>query len=176
MDHWTDEELYREIVTGDKEASFRVLYNRYSGPLFRFIYRFTTSRESAEELLHDIFIQLIDGKLELDSATQVKSWLFTVAKNKSLNYIKKSSREVHSETHVQNAVDAGDIENDFQEKNILNRLLVAEKSLPADLSQTWQLRKNGMDYQQIADTLAIPVGTVKSRFSRLVEFLKKELI
>ena len=50
-----------------------------------------------------------------------------------------------------------------------------ENNLSTDLRETWNLRKDGFDYQEIADRLSIPLGTVKSRFHRLTLILRKEL-
>ena len=176
MENWNDEELYAELLKGDRERAFRVLYFRHSGPLFRFVYRFTVSSSSAEEILQDIFEELLKSHLNPAENLNLKSWLYTLAKNKSLNFIKRSKREITNELVVENARDEGDLELSIQNENLLSRLANAEEKIPSDLAKTWQLRKDGMDYQQIADHLSIPVGTVKSRFSRLVEFLKKEFV
>ena len=50
-----------------------------------------------------------------------------------------------------------------------------ESRMPEELRATWALRKQGQDYKTIAKNLSIPLGTVKSRFHRLVEYLRKEL-
>jgi RNA polymerase sigma factor (sigma-70 family) len=174
MNQKTDEELYTEMLQGAKDLSFRQLYQRHSSPLFRFVYRFTLNRQSAEEILQDIFTQLLSGKFQVNETSNLKSWLYTLAKNKSLNHLKKSSHEKLNETAIGNAVETNDLEANFLDGNLLNKLSHLEKKLPVDLMQTWNLRKQGFDYKQIADQLSIPVGTVKSRFNRLVEHLKKE--
>lgn len=176
MENWTDEDLYLELSKGDRERAFHVLYFRHSGPLFRFLYRFTLNASSAEEILQDIFEELLKSHLKASETLNLKSWLYTLAKNKSLNYLKKSKREINSEMDIENARDNSDLELSTENQNLLVRLKDLEKKLPEELSETWRLRKDGMDYQQIADQLSIPVGTVKSRFSRLVEFLKKEFV
>ncbi len=177
MNHWTDEDLYKGLVKAERrDVCFQYLYGRHSGALFRFIYRFTLDKAAAEELLHDVFVQLLSGKLDPESSTNVKSWLFTVAKNMSLNYSKKSKREIKNEDLVLSAVSDESVEGEFQTRELMGRLAVVENQLPEDLSRTSQLRKEGLDYQEIADRLSIPVGTVKSRFSRLVDFLKKEFV
>ncbi len=68
------------------------------------------------------------------------------------------------------------LENQTIDSDLINNLHLAEKTLPAELQDTWSLRKKGLDNLQIAQELSIPLGTVKSRFHRLVDFLKKELI
>ncbi len=75
---------------------------------------------------------------------------------------------------ISKATTESDFEQSFINHNLLKNLSHLENSLPADLKQTWDLKKQGLDYQQISQALSIPVGTVKSRFSRLVDHLKKE--
>lgn len=173
MNQFSDEDLY-SLVLEKSGASFKVLYNRHSGPLFRFIYRFTINRESAEEILQDIFIQLLSGKFKSSLDANLKNWLYTLAKNKSLNHLKKTSFETKNESLVVVASSDNDLESKTIDGNLLDKLAFAEELLPDDLKKTWQLRKQGFDYQQIAAKLSIPIGTVKSRFNRLVNHLKKE--
>ncbi len=162
----------------DAAAVFRRVYDRYSGPLFRFLYRFTGDSQAAEEIVHDIFVQLLSGKYSGDPDSTLKSWLFAVAKNRGLNYTKRNQphrRGVGNGAAVlERVLSSQDLEAEIVNSSLLTRLSVAEKSLPFDLSETWALRKTGLDHRQIAARLSIPVGTVKSRFSRLVTLLKSE--
>lgn len=169
-----DNDLYLQLkIDSKKEVAFRSLYDRYSSSLFRFIYRFTSNQQVAEEILHDIFIQLLSDKYN-PSEGNLKSWLFTVAKNKGLNHARKASFETAEEAPIASAVADSDFEQTFIVSDLLKNLSLVENTLPTDLRQTWNLRKQGLDYQQISQALSIPVGTVKSRFSRLVDHLKKE--
>jgi RNA polymerase sigma factor (sigma-70 family) len=171
MGETDDTELQNSFIA-NPESYFRDVYDRYSGPLFRFLYRFTANNHASEEILQDLFLELLAGKFKSTEGGALKAWLFTVAKNRGLNYHKKNSREVKID--LSDFSSSVDLENQVIEKNLLRRLSKAVQSLPPDLQETWNLRKSGLDYQEIATTLSIPVGTVKSRFSRLVEYLRKE--
>lgn len=153
-------------------GNFQAIYDRYSGPLFRYLSRFTTSPQQSEEILHDIFVELLNSKFQTSESGSLKSWLYTLAKNKAINHRRKSSRETGSENieHESNE----DLEASLIQANLLIHLRNVEGNLPHDLHQTWQLRKNGLDYNAIASQLSVPLGTVKSRFSRIVELLRKE--
>ncbi len=165
----SDEDLYLS-------AAYRELYDRHAAPLFRFVYRFTLNRESTEEILQDIFTQLISGKFSVEQNGGLKRWLYTVAKNKSLNHLKSHVREVKDQASMESARSAVDLEAELIATELGSDLARAQAALPADLRETWRLKTLGLSYEQIADELAIPVGTVKSRFHRLLQFLKKELI
>jgi RNA polymerase sigma factor (sigma-70 family) len=167
----SDEQLERSWET-HPEAALRAVYDRYSSPLLRFLYRFTRSSEVSEEILQDVFVELLAGKYRPSDGGSLKAWLFTVAKNRGLNYSNRAARTVNWGTHDFRAPQ--DLEQNAVDQQRLQNLSAAEQTLSVDLRETWALRKQGLDYQQIADKLAIPVGTVKSRFSRLVQSLKKE--
>jgi RNA polymerase sigma factor (sigma-70 family) len=86
-------DLERRFIE-DPEGHLRMVYERYSGILFRFLYRFTENRQVAEEILHDLFLELVKGRFRpLDGGT-LKSWLFTVAKNRALNQRRTNKRFV----------------------------------------------------------------------------------
>jgi len=160
------------LLKSEPEKGLRLIYERYASPLLRFAIRFTEDQAAAEDILHDIFSELLDGKFREMTDANLKGWLFTVAKNKSLNSLRKKSREIPlNPERLQGSID---VEASAHQEWSARKLEEVGHSLPADLRETWQLRQQGLDYQQIADRLTIPLGTVKSRFSRLVTFMKKE--
>jgi RNA polymerase sigma-70 factor (ECF subfamily) len=149
------------------ERQFRELYERHAGPLLRYIYRFTGSREAAEEVLHDVFMQVFNCKFDSSENSNLKAWLYTTARNRSLNLVRaRPALEVEA---------VSEVESEDPTESRLSWLQSVEPRLPAELKETWELRKQGLDYGAIAEKLSVPVGTVKSRFHRLVRFLRKEL-
>lgn len=160
-------------------GEFKRIYDLHAGPLYRYLFRFTASGPAAEEILHDIFLQLLAGECRLDDERDgIKAWLFAVAKNRGLNYTKRAANRT-----IKVATEMADLEGPERtstpediliQKNLLDRLAHSEPNLPADLRETWALRKEGFDYQEIASRLSIPIGTVKSRFSRLISVLRTE--
>jgi RNA polymerase sigma-70 factor (ECF subfamily) len=167
----SDAEL-EEVFVRQPEGHFQAVYDRYSGPLFRFLYRFTGNNQTSEEILQDIFLELLAGKFKSVESGTLKSWLFTVAKNRGLNHRKKSLRDI--QVDLDELSSTSNLEEQVIADSLLFRLSRAEELLPVELKETWTLRKRGLDYQEIAESLSIPVGTVKSRFSRLVDYLRKE--
>lgn len=166
----TDEQLIARLRS-EPEPAFRALYDRYAGMLLRFVYRFTGDRDRAEDILHDVFVELLAGRYS-DESGSLKAWLFTVAKNKSLNATRSA------ETVVVDCLELASSEN-LEESTSriigLDKIKTAEKQMPAELQETWRLRKEGMGYQQISERLSVPLGTVKSRIHRLVCFFQEAL-
>jgi RNA polymerase sigma-70 factor, ECF subfamily len=161
----------------EPQPSFRDLYERHSGPLFRFLIRFTENPEAAEELLHDIFVELLRGSYRPEPGSSVQSWLYTVARNRGLNYRRRPLGEpLEALPSEPEAPWKEQPETRAIDRDLGARLRALEPSLPEELRETWQLRKQGLDYAQIASRLAVPVGTVKSRFFRLVRLLQEEFV
>lgn len=157
------------------KAEFEQIYRRYSGPLFRYIYRFTADSQTAEEILHDIFIEVGEGRCPQAQTEAIKAWLYTVAKNKSLNFLKSKKIRNEKKFFLSDEIIPEEITEKIDSQLLNKELRIAESLLPNDLKSPWQLRKQGFDNVEIARLLAIPEGTVKSRFFRLVEFFRKEL-
>lgn len=176
MNDLSDEELLRAYFKDRNQYAFKLIYNRHSGVLFSFIYRFTLNHQAADEIVQDAFTELLLGKFTESFEGSLKSWLFTVARNKSLNFIKKKSFEVKSDQSLEEKKDGVDLEEKLIHLDLLERLQKSESILPPEILKTWSLRKQGLDNNQIAEELSIPVGTVKSRFFRLVEIIKEEFL
>lgn len=152
--------------------NFRRLYEEYSSPLFRYILRFTANAEAAEEILQDVFEQYLAGKYTEDDRANLKGWLYTLARNKCINQAKSGKRNV---ALIEESMTTETAEVQLMEFERARSLINLEARMPDELRQTWALRKQGQNYQMIAENLSIPLGTVKSRFHRLVEYLRKEL-
>jgi len=170
MTHLADEQLVARLKS-EPEAAFRLLYDRHSSLLFRFIFRFTGNSEVAEEVLHDTFLELLKGNFTDLGCGGVKPWLFTIAKNKSLNLQRRAKAE---SADFDNVAGPGNLEDGFALNFSLQKIAALEPTLPQDLLETWKLRQEGLAYQQIAEQLGIPTGTVKSRLNRLVSFFREE--
>lgn len=154
---------------------FQPIYARFSAPLFRYIYRITKSEALAEEVLHDVFFAYIEGRYEAQTGVDLKSWLYMVARNKSLNCLRHRSFEVSSPGVLESVLDSKNMELELIEKKAFQTLKVAETKMPTELQETWHLRKQGLGHAEIAQALSIPVGTVKSRMHRMVEILRREI-
>ena len=91
MEEKTDKDLYREFLSGNKE-SFEQLVIRYKDRLIYFIQRYVRNVEIAEDLAQDVFVYLLIHKGNYDFKYSLKTYLYTIAKSKSINYIKRERR------------------------------------------------------------------------------------
>ena len=91
MDQHTDSSLVELAKAGDQHA-FAELYNRYFDPVYDFVARMTRNRDEAEDIAQDTFLKAMNAMGGLQKGASFKSWIFTIARNTTLNRIEKSSR------------------------------------------------------------------------------------
>ena len=172
----SDEALYERLLQGDI-GSFDVLYARYEGHLFGFILRHVGDRQEAEDVLHDAFMAVLREKDAGRAATSFRAWLFGVARHLCLNRLRSRRRATRA---VERAAQTQSLPVDHPERALQERqssaaLEKAVERLPAAFSELYQLRAGGMSYEELADVLAIPVGTVKSRMHQMISLLREEM-
>jgi len=151
-----------------KEDAFEALYRCHARKLLGFAYGYLRSRAEAEEVLHEVFLALWEGKCGEDCAN-VRAWLYTVTRNQALKRVR--ARKPHWE--------------ETREVDSPEKLLVDKKSqeawaasgrdLPEFLREVYALRTQGRSYEEMAEELKLPIGTVKSRMHALVVFLKERM-
>src|SRR5215510_948590 len=87
----TDEELMLAYRAGDA-AAFDILYMRHKGAVFRYLRRQTGTASVAEELFQDIWLRLIDARLNYEPRAKFTTWLFSIAHNRLMDHFRRASR------------------------------------------------------------------------------------
>ena len=186
VDRQTDEALLVSYLDGDRSA-FNKLISRYKDELLHFLIRFLGSRAAAEDVFQETFLQVHLSAQTFDATRRFKPWLFTIAANKARDYHRKHSRNaamslsasVDSSGEGERFVDL--LQAEVEDPNA--PLLDAERSrlvkqvvdsMPSHLREILLLSYfQRLSYNQIADSLEIPLGTVKSRLHAAVASFAK---
>jgi RNA polymerase sigma-70 factor (ECF subfamily) len=171
-DQQEDRRLLGELRRGSRVA-LAALYDRHERRLFGFILSFLPNRQDAEEVLQDTFMSLLTSDAAPES---VEAWLLTVARHRALNRL-RSRRTAHASapalqlaTAPVEPTDAA-VEGDHRAA----ALAAAVTRLPPALGEVYRLRAAGHSYEEMAERLEVPIGTIKSRVHALVQRLRKEL-
>ena len=93
MEEKTDKQLYKEFLLGNKE-SFEKIVIRHKNQLIYFIQRYVRSVDIAEDLAQDVFVYVLINKKNYKFEYSLKTYLYTIAKSKALNYTKREKRIV----------------------------------------------------------------------------------
>ena len=182
----SDEVLLQAYLAGDRGA-FQELIRRYSNELLHFLTRFLGSHAAAEDVFQETFLQVHLSAETFDLDRRFKPWLFTIAANKARDYHRKHKKRVKlslsarigDDADSQSFMDLLEAELPHPDEPILD----AERSrlvkgvvdaMPTHLREILLLSYfQRLSYNQIADTLHIPLGTVKSRLHTAVAAFAK---
>lgn len=172
----SDEALFERLLQGEVSA-FDVLYARYERHLFGFILRHVGDRQEAEDVLHEAFLAVLRERDGGRSATSFRAWLFQVTRHLCLNRLRSRRRAARAVDTVAHAPSASSPhpEHALQACETAAALEKAVARLPTPLAEVYHLRAGGMSYEELAEVLAIPVGTVKSRIHQMVSLLREEM-
>lgn len=148
---------------------------QYERILRPFAINLTHSREESEDLLQDTFYRAIANRDKFSEGTNIKAWLFTIMKNIFINnYRRNQKRNVITDTsdnqYLLNSTKK--TERNGSERSFLTEdIQRAMAEVSADFTEPFLMYFNGYKYQEIAEKLDLPLGTVKSR----IFFARKEL-
>ena len=171
----SDETLYTKARAGDLGA-FDQLYGRYERRLFAFILRSLGNRSDAEEVFHDVFVGVMSGAAAEFPQARFVAWIFRMARNACANRLRRIHRGYAAAERLgaDEAVEPGPEDRLLHDERA-TALAAAAGRLPEALADVFALRTSGLSYDEIADALEIPIGTVKSRMSSLIAHLRGEL-
>lgn len=169
----SDEALHEKLLRGDLGA-FDPLYERHARPLFAFIRKLLADAHEAEDVLHETFMTLLKQR-DRAPATSLRAWLFAVARNLCLNRLRSRRRGARALDAVPAPDEMMLPDLAIEQRQSAERLRRAVERLPAHLAELYTLRANGMSYEELAEVLSVPVGTVKSRMHEVVARLREEV-
>lgn len=174
-----------EFQKGD-QASFETLLRKYYPKIFSFIYRFVGSRETAEDLTQETLIRVFHSRKTYRPQAKFQTWVYTIAKNISLNELRRSRRKHVSLTggDGESAVLLRQLEDPafprpdraLMQEELQSLIRTAINSLPENQQLAVVLRRyEEFSYEEIARVLKCSVSAVKSLLNRAKEQLKIKL-
>ena len=175
-----DSILVQRLSAGDEEA-FCALYARYWKKLCNFCWRFVGSYDLAENYTQDIFLKIWENRELLDPDKSFSSFLYTIAKNKALNYLRHVSRsESLQRDFVQGYFGKEGYEPEcsvkLQEKDYLSLLQNALLRLSPRQRQVFMMsRSKNLSHNEIAEQLGLSVYTVQEYMSDSLKSIKDYL-
>ena len=184
----SDKDLVREFRDGSQDA-FEELISRYSHKAFGMALRLTRTREDAEEVLQDVFVNVYSKIHSFEEKSSFSSWLYRITVNSSFMKLRKR-RQSHRVTAIEdlpiserdsirNASDASALGLDelSANKEILIALGDAIAKLPDEYRPVFVLRDvDGLSTKQVSKMLNLTAPAVKSRLHRSRMILRKRLL
>lgn len=159
----SDDDLVRRFRDGD-DAAFEALYERHHAWVVSLALRFTRDRDAALDILQDTFAYLLRKRPTLELRAQFRTFLYPVVKHLALSRTEQARRQApRAVERTSTPPSDGAIDG------LLAGLSEAQKEVV-------QMRfTDGLELQEIAEALEIPLGTVKSRLHGALEILKNRM-
>jgi len=180
-----DKELVLRVQQGDKSA-FDLLVIKYQHRIIQLVNRYIKDPSEAQDVAQEAFIKAYRALGNFRGESAFYTWLYRIAINTAKNYLVSRSRR-YSDYHV-DVQDAEQVENATQLKGmetpeyllfndeIINAINLAIDNLPENMKTAIILREfEGLSYEEIAQTMDCPVGTVRSRIFRAREAIDEKL-
>jgi RNA polymerase sigma-70 factor (ECF subfamily) len=185
----TDQEIVALARAGE-EAAYRELIRRYERPLFSLLYRMVRDRELAEDLAQETFVKALNAIESYRPEFKFSSWIFKIANNAAIDHLRRRELDTlslegspHAETPE--AVEATALQIGDRQESPLDA--VEARELGGQIEQAiGQLRPEyrscillrhveGRAYEEIAEILNLPLGTVKTYIHRARNELRQAL-
>ena len=173
-----------------REPAFRELVRRYERPVFSLVFRMVRDRELAEDLSQDAFIKVLNHIDRYSPEFKFSSWLFKIANNVAIDHLRRRRIDTISMDGSPNASTAAEVEastldlganqesalDELEAKELGGSIEVAIGALRPEYRSCIMLRHvEGRSYEEIAATLDLPLGTVKTYIHRARHELRKAL-
>ncbi|WP_116127123.1 RNA polymerase sigma factor [Lewinella sp. IMCC34183] len=157
------------------QFDFFLQFDQQSPLLHSFAYNLTKNSEDAKDLYQETAFRAITNRDKFRPGTNLKAWLFTIMKNIFINNYRKKvkANTIMDNTDNQYYLNSGShsIENQADSNILIKELTVMIDALDDSTRVPFLMHYQGFKYQEIADRLGLPLGTVKSR----IFFARKDL-
>ncbi len=184
-DRELDQVLVERAQRGDKRA-FELLVSKYHRKLGRLLSRMVRDAAEVEDITQEAFIKAYRALPGFRGESAFYTWLYRIAVNTAKNYLVAHKRQpVSSDVQAEDAenYEDGDLLRDIatpdaelQTKQIAKAVNEAVDALPEELRTAITLREiEGMSYEEIAQMMACPIGTVRSRIFRAREAIAEKI-
>ncbi|MBT3566670.1 MAG: RNA polymerase sigma factor RpoE [Porticoccus sp.] len=181
----TDKQLVARVQKGDKGA-FDLLVIKYQYKVHAIIFRYVKDIDEVNDVMQEAFIKAYRALEGFRGESAFYTWLYRIAVNTAKNYlIARNRRPPAFDINVDDSdysEENKQLHNVDSPENILYRdelqsvINVAIENLPEDLRTALMLREfEGLSYEEIADIMDCPVGTVRSRIFRARESLEEKI-
>ena len=181
----TDQQLVARVQKGDKRA-FDLLVIKYQSRVLTLVARFVYDRAEAQDITQEAFIKAYRALPNFRGDSAFYTWLYRIAVNTAKNHLMSRGRKVPTHdldpSDAENFVDQSSFRDEATPERLLQRdrlkavVFEAIEALPDDLRRAISLRElEGLSYEDIAEQMDCPIGTVRSRIFRAREAIDKKM-
>lgn len=175
----SDKELFERVALGD-ELAYTELYNKYVNTLYAYVLKLTKSDYWAEEIVHDVFLNLWNSRNSLANVTYPAGFLFRMTANKSVDWIRKHGNDLKVQYFLANQHEGVASNNAEESVDLKATKKLIEQSvnlLPAQRKKIYVMKQElGLSYDEIARELGLSRHTVRNQWSTALENMRDFLL
>lgn len=172
-----EQQLITKVKEGD-QAAWDYIARTYYQPLFGYVMSMVRERESAEELVQDVFVNFWAKREKINITTSLKAYLYRAARNHTLNFIKRRNFELNYQRSLAERMTRyhNDTEQTFHFSELEKRLNESIQALPEKRKEIFMMsRFEDLTYKEIATALDIPVRQVHYQIGLALKELRTKL-
>ncbi|MFC2115636.1 RNA polymerase sigma-70 factor [Bacteroidota bacterium] len=170
-----EKESIRKIQQGDIHA-YEMLFRKYYETLCQWAHRYLHDKDSAEEVVQDLFYHLWRDRAELNIKVSLKSYLYKAVSNNCLMILKKQSRRSAIEADIATQSESSQAHDTLETSEIREVVSKTLDELPERPATIFRMsRYDGLKYREIAEKLSISVKTVEANMGKALEMFRKNL-
>lgn len=185
-----EKQLITAYLKGDEEA-IKLLIDCYLQEVYLYFLKRTSNSMVAEDLTQETFIKMWRNLKKFDLDKNFRSWLFTIAKNTFIDYLRKN----YHKGGLLKEIVFSEFEDEEKEMGILNNFVIDHSlifetidqkeqiskinqildTLPKNDKKLFEYRLNGLKFNELAKIFNTSVNTIKSRYHRLIQKIKEKI-
>ena len=171
-----------------EDNDFEEIVREYLKPMYNFVFRLVGDREGAEDIAQETFLKVWRSLNKFDKNKSFKTWIFTIARNSAIDWLRKKKEIVfselntlsdarESESFADKIMDTEDLPDEvFYRKELIVELEKALSEVRPDLKEIIILHHmEEMIFQEIAEVVGKPLNTIKSQYRRALHQIRLSL-
>ncbi len=161
------QELFARLREGDREA-FACIYQSLKQPVYTICYRITQSRETAEDITHDVFIKLFRSPPDA-SVKNTRAWIFQMARNLAIDVLRKNAR-----TAAQDTLSGTD--DGYDHIHLRMDLETALGKLPREEREILTLHLNAdLNFREISNVIGLSLPATYRKYRKALKTIQNEM-
>ena len=168
-------------MSGGDEHFFNLIFEKYRNRLFIYLFKVTKSKETAEEIVLDVFLKLWHGRENVTEIENLEAFLFRVAHNKAVDFFRAAKRNPTMQQEIWESITEA-ISYETADKKLLDKNLeaiveTAVNQLSPQRKKVYYLRNSeDLSYGEIASALNLSSNTVRNHLAASVQFIREFLL
>ncbi len=177
---YDDNYCLQKMSAGD-ESFFNLLFEKYRDRLFTYLFKVTKSRETAEEIVLDVFLKLWHGREVATEIENLEAFLYRVAHNKAIDFLRAARRQPAMQQEIWDlmteAISYESADKKILDKNTEEFVQAAINQLSPQRKKVYFLRNSeDLSYGEIAKELNLSSNTVRNHLAASIQFIRDYLL